>query len=58
MSEFAAPDIQVVRDGRIRFRPERYTDVYLRWMELIRPWRVAPALVGSPIPVWYCRMAT
>ncbi len=55
MTELAAPAIEVVRDGRVRFRPERYTDVYLRWMESIRPWCVSRQLWwGHRIPVWYC----
>jgi valyl-tRNA synthetase len=55
MTELAAPAIQAVRDGRVRFRPERYTDVYLKWMESIRPWCVSRQLWwGHRIPVWYC----
>ncbi|MDQ3086877.1 MAG: valine--tRNA ligase [Actinomycetota bacterium] len=55
MTELAAPAIAAVRDGRVRFRPERYADVYLRWMESIRPWCVSRQLWwGHRIPVWYC----
>ena len=55
MSELAAPAIEAVRQGRVCFRPERYTDVYLRWMESIRPWCVSRQLWwGHRIPVWYC----
>jgi len=55
MTELAAPAIEAVRGGRVRFRPERYTDVYLRWMESIRPWCVSRQLWwGHRIPVWYC----
>jgi len=55
MTELAAPAIEAVRNGRVRFRPERYTDVYLRWMESIRPWCVSRQLWwGHRIPVWYC----
>ncbi|MDQ3121425.1 MAG: valine--tRNA ligase [Actinomycetota bacterium] len=55
MAELAAPAIEAVRDGRVRFRPGRYTDVYLRWMESIRPWCVSRQLWwGHRIPVWYC----
>ncbi len=38
MEELAAPAIEVVKDGRIRFHPENQTKVYLEWMEKIRPW--------------------
>jgi valyl-tRNA synthetase len=55
MTELARPAIEVVRGGKVRFRPERYTDVYLQWMESIRPWCISRQLWwGHRIPVWYC----
>jgi valyl-tRNA synthetase len=55
MKELAAPAIRVVREGAVRFFPERYTKVYLDWMEQIRPWCVSRQLWwGHRIPVWYC----
>jgi valyl-tRNA synthetase len=55
MTELARPAIDVVREGRVRFRPERYRGVYLRWMENIRPWCISRQLWwGHQIPVWYC----
>jgi valyl-tRNA synthetase len=55
MTELARPAIEVVRDGRVRFRPERYTRVYLDWMEAIRPWCISRQLWwGHQIPAWYC----
>jgi valyl-tRNA synthetase len=55
MDRIAAPAIDVVRDGRVRFFPARYTDVYINWMENIRPWCVSRQLWwGHRIPVWYC----
>ena len=55
MSELARPAIDVVRDGRVRFRPERYTKVYLDWMENIRDWCISRQLWwGHQIPAWYC----
>jgi valyl-tRNA synthetase len=55
MTELARPAIEVVRDGRVRFRPERYTKVYLDWMEAIRPWCISRQLWwGHQIPAWYC----
>ena len=44
-----------MKDGRVVFRPERYTKVYLDWMDAIRPWCVSRQLWwGHRIPVWYC----
>jgi valyl-tRNA synthetase len=54
MDELAKPAIGVVRDGRVRFHPERWTRVYLDWMENIRPWVLSRQLWwGHQIPVWY-----
>ena len=55
MDELAAPAIAVVREGRVRFTPERWERVYLDWMENIRPWCVSRQLWwGHQLPVWYC----
>jgi valyl-tRNA synthetase len=54
MEELARPAIEVVRDRRVRFFPERWTRVYLNWMENIRPWCISRQLWwGHQIPVWY-----
>ena len=55
MGELAAPAIEAVKSGRVRFFPERYAKVYLDWMESIRPWCVSRQLWwGHRIPAWYC----
>lgn len=52
-SELAKPAIEAVREGRIRFFPERYRDVYLDWMENIRDWCIGRQLWwGHRIPVY------
>jgi valyl-tRNA synthetase len=54
MDQLAAPAIEAVTSGRIKFRPERWTRVYLDWMENIRPWCISRQLWwGHRIPVWY-----
>ncbi len=54
MDELAQPAIDVVKSGRVRFFPERWTRVYLDWMENIRPWCISRQLWwGHQIPVWY-----
>jgi valyl-tRNA synthetase len=55
MTELARPAIEAVREGRVRFRPDRYTKVYLDWMEALRPWCISRQLWwGHQIPAWYC----
>ncbi len=54
MDELAKPAIDAVKDGRVRIHPERWTRVYLDWMENIRPWCVSRQLWwGHRLPVWY-----
>jgi valyl-tRNA synthetase len=54
MDELAAPAIEAVRSGRVRFHPENHTAVYLDWMENIRPWCISRQLWwGHRLPVWY-----
>ncbi|MEA2390600.1 MAG: valyl-tRNA synthetase, partial [Solirubrobacteraceae bacterium] len=54
MDELAGPAAEAVRDGRVRFAPERWGRVYLDWMENIRPWCVSRQLWwGHQLPVWY-----
>ena len=55
MQPLAEPAIQAVVDGRIKFVPERFTKIYLRWLEEIKDWCISRQLWwGHRIPVWYC----
>ena len=55
MAPLAQPAIQAVQEERIRIVPERFTWVYLNWMENIRDWCISRQLWwGHRIPVWYC----
>ncbi|HVZ65919.1 MAG TPA: valine--tRNA ligase [Lacunisphaera sp.] len=45
-----------VRDGHIRFHPDRWSKVYLHWLENIQDWCISRQLWwGHRIPVWYVR---
>ena len=51
----AEPAIAAVTDGRIKIVPERFTQVYMNWMENIRDWCISRQLWwGHRIPAWYC----
>jgi hypothetical protein len=55
MDRLAKPAIDVVRDGQIKFHPEKpWTGIYLNWLENIRPWCISRQLWwGHQIPAWY-----
>lgn len=55
MDELAKPAIEAVRDGRIRFVPERFGKIYVGWLAEIRDWCISRQLWwGHRIPAWYC----
>ena len=50
----ADPAIEAVRDGRIRFVPKPYENMYFAWMRDVQDWCISRQLWwGHRIPAWY-----
>jgi len=55
MKPLAEPAIDVVRNGTIKFVPERFSKIYFNWMENIQDWCISRQLWwGHRIPAYYC----
>ena len=55
MAPLAKEALEVVKDGRIRFVPDRFTKIYNNWMENVHDWCISRQLWwGHQIPAWYC----
>ncbi|MCG9894198.1 MAG: valine--tRNA ligase, partial [Fimbriimonadaceae bacterium] len=58
-TELAEPARQAIRDGRIRFVPERFGEISLDWLDNIRDWCISRQLWwGHRIPVYYAEDGT
>ncbi|MHA3091628.1 valine--tRNA ligase [Acinetobacter brisouii] len=54
IAPLAEPAIEAVKDGRIKFVPEQYTNMYMAWMNNIQDWCISRQLWwGHRIPAWY-----
>ncbi len=55
MKPLAERPIKAVKNGELNFIPERWTKIYLDWMENIRDWCISRQLWwGHQIPAYYC----
>lgn len=55
MESLAAPAMEAVTSGKIKFVPERFTKIYINWLENIRDWCISRQIWwGHRIPAWYC----
>jgi len=55
MEPLAKRAIEVVRNGEIKFVPDRWGKVYFQWMENIRDWCISRQLWwGHRIPAYHC----
>ena len=55
MDELAKPAIEAIRNGDLKFVPERFDKIYLHWLENIRDWCISRQIWwGHRIPAYYC----
>ncbi len=56
MEDLAKPAVDVVKNGEIKFVPQRHEKTYYNWMENIRDWCISRQLWwGHRIPAYYCQ---
>jgi len=56
MKPLAEPAIEAVKNGSIKFVPERFSKIYYNWMENIQDWCISRQLWwGHRIPAFYCK---
>ena len=47
--------MEATQKGEVRFIPERETDRFYHWMEIIEPWPISrQRWWGHRLPIWYC----
>ena len=55
MQPLADKALEVVRDGRVKFVPDRFSKTYTNWMENVHDWCISRQLWwGHRIPAFYC----
>ena len=55
MEPLAKEALRVVKDGEVKFVPERFAKTYINWMENVHDWCISRQLWwGHQIPAWYC----
>jgi valyl-tRNA synthetase len=54
MTELAKPAVELVESGEVRFVPEGAKNIFMTWMQNIKPWCLSRQLWwGHQLPVWY-----
>ncbi|QQY80819.1 valine--tRNA ligase [Keratinibaculum paraultunense] len=55
MEPLAKPALDVYKEGKLNFIPERFGKIYTHWLENIRDWCISRQLWwGHRLPVYYC----
>ena len=55
MKPLAEPALETVRSGDVKFAPDRFSKIYINWMENCHDWCISRQLWwGHRIPAFYC----
>ncbi len=55
MGPMIKPAVDVVKDGSIKYEPDRFAKTYINWMENLHDWCISRQLWwGHRIPAFYC----
>ena len=55
MKPLAEPALEAVRSGDVKFAPDRFSKIYINWMEKCHDWCISRQLWwGHRIPAFYC----
>jgi valyl-tRNA synthetase len=55
MKPLAELALKVIREGKIRYLPERFARLTIEWLENIKDWCISRQIWwGHRIPIWYC----
>ncbi|SNX55072.1 valine--tRNA ligase [Thermoanaerobacterium sp. RBIITD] len=55
MEPLAKPALEAVKEGKVKFIPERFEKIYNNWLNNIKDWCISRQLWwGHRIPAWYC----
>lgn len=55
MKPLAQAALQATEKGKVKFYPERWTEVYSTWLNNVRDWCISRQIWwGHRIPAWYC----
>lgn len=55
MEPLSKPAVELVKEGKTRFIPDRFSKIYYHWMENVKDWCISRQIWwGHRIPAWYC----